>query len=68
MMKFTFNGRNITSPGQLSRELEKSVRAAVDHRIKSAAPPGVRLRKTSKGYVAEGSADNIERMMKRFDK
>jgi hypothetical protein len=67
-MKLTFNGRTITSPGQLSRELEKSVHAAVDRQIKAAAPAGVRVRKTSQGYVAEGSSDAIERMVKRLAK
>lgn len=67
-MKMTVNGKHITSAGQLSRELEKSLRQAVDRQIKAAAPPGVTVRKTSRGYIAEGTPDAIERMVKRFEK
>lgn len=67
-MKLTFNGKSMTSPGQFGRELEKSVLAAVDRQIKSAAPPGVRLKKTPHGFVAEGDADDIQRMIKRLGK
>lgn len=67
-MKMTFNGKTLTSSSQLSRELEKSVLSAVDRQIKAAAPTGVRVRKTSQGYVAEGDAGAIERMVKRLGK
>jgi len=68
MVRLTFNGRPITSQGQLRREFEKSMMAAVDRHIRSAVPSGVRLTKTSKGYNAEGSASAIERMVKRLGK
>ncbi|MEG8220283.1 hypothetical protein OSJ57_06545 [Sphingomonas sp. HH69] len=67
-MKLTFNGKNLTSPGQLSRELEKSVLAAVDRQIKAAAPAGVKVKRTSQGYVAEGDAASIQKMAKRLGK
>lgn len=67
-MKLTFNGKSMTSLGQLSGELEKSVAGAVDRHVKSAAPPGVRVRKTPSGYIAEGDADDIQRMVRRLGK
>ncbi|WP_129586329.1 hypothetical protein [Sphingomonas montana] len=67
-MKLTFNGKNITSSGQLGREFEKSVRLAMDAQVKAAAPPGVKVRKTSQGYVAEGDANAIEKMADRLGK
>jgi hypothetical protein len=67
-MKLTFNGKAMTSPGQFSRELEKTIRATVDQHVKSAAPPGVKLRKTREGYIAEGDADDIQKMVKRLGK
>lgn len=68
MIRLTFNGRPITSQGQLRREFEKSMLAAVDRHVRSAVPPGVKLTKTSKGYKAEGDATAIERMVRRLSK
>lgn len=65
-MKLTFNGKRITSSGQLSRELEKSLVAAVDRQVRMAAPSGVRVKKTATGYVAEGDEKSIQKMMKRL--
>jgi hypothetical protein len=67
-MKMTFNGKRITSSGQLSREFEKSITAAVDRRVRTAAPPGVRVKKTPTGYVAEGDEKGIQRMLKRLER
>lgn len=66
MVKMTFNGRTITSGAQLAREFEKSIHQHVEKTIRRAAPPGVRVIKTSDGYKAEGNADEIERMVKRL--
>lgn len=65
-MKLTFNGKRLTSPGQLSRELEKSILAAADRQIRAAAPAGVKIKKTSDGYIAEGDRAAVERMVKRL--
>jgi hypothetical protein len=65
-MKLTFNGRTVTSQGQLKRELEKSVRDAVDRHVRAAAPPGVKVQKTSTGYLAEGDESEVKRMIKRL--
>lgn len=68
MMKMTFDGRSISSSGQLKRELERSVMDYVDKLVRRAAPPGVRVTKTRDGYKAEGSANDIERMVKRLER
>ncbi|MES2288806.1 MAG: hypothetical protein V4530_03640 [Pseudomonadota bacterium] len=67
-MKITYNGKRIISPGQFGRDLKKSVLAAVDKQIRSAAPPGVKVRKTPDGYLAQGDAKALERMVKRLGK
>ena len=66
MVKLTFNGKPITSSSQFRREFEKAAKGAIDRHVRSAAPPGVRVRKTSKGYTAEGREADIERMVKRL--
>ena len=65
-LKMKYNGRTITSASQLEREMRKSINDHVEKTIRRAAGPGVHLRKTATGYVAEGSADQIERMQKRL--
>lgn len=67
-MKLKFNGKNISSRGQLSRELQKSFTAEIERQIKAATPAGVTVRKSTKGYVAKGDADLIERMVNRLQK
>ncbi len=64
--KMKYNGRTVTSSSQLEREVSKSLNNHVEKAIRSAAGPGVSLRKTSSGYVAEGTAEQIERMHKRL--
>ncbi|MFN3857311.1 MAG: hypothetical protein ACK4RV_06125 [Caulobacter sp.] len=66
MIKMTFNGRRITSSSQLKRELERSFDKAIERHVRSAAPPSVRLRKTPEGFIAEGSEDEISRMVRRL--
>jgi len=66
-MKITFNGKPVR-PGQLGRELEKSMLAAVEKQIKGAAPTGVRVRRTANGYEAEGDKAQIDRMIDRLSK
>lgn len=64
MMKY--NGRTIRSASQLSREIKKDMEKHVEASLRRAADPGVRLRKTSGGYVAEGTPEQISRMSKRL--
>lgn len=65
-MAILFNGRRMTSGSQLQREFKKSLETAVEKKIKAAAPAGVRVRKASKGFEAEGEADAIQRMVRRL--
>jgi len=60
----TFNGKRIALSSQLRREFEKSI----ETQVRRAAPPGVRVTKTAKGFEAKGSADAMARMVKRLGK
>lgn len=60
------NGRTVTSPGQIGRELQKAAEKQIDEAMKRAAGPGVRVRKTRDGYVAEGPEAQIEAMARRL--
>jgi hypothetical protein len=59
----SFNGKTITSSSQLKRELERAARKAMDDQVRRAAPPGVRVSKTAKGYKVGGPEAGVERMM-----
>jgi len=61
-----FNGKKITSSSQLKREFELAARKAMDNQVRRAAPPGVRVSKTAKGYKIEGPEATVERMMKKL--
>jgi hypothetical protein len=61
-----FNGRKTTSAAQLQRELMRSVEKHVEDSLKKAAGPGVRMKKTHKGYSFEGSPEQIEHMKKQL--
>lgn len=63
-MKFEMkiNGRKVTSASQIERELTKAAEHAVEESIRKAAGPGVRIKKTREGYIAEGSPDQIDRL------
>jgi hypothetical protein len=61
-IEMRFNGRKITSAAQLQRELTKAAERAVEDGIRKAAGPGVRIKKTRDGYIAEGSPDQIDRL------
>lgn len=65
-MEMRFNGKKITSGSQLQRELTKAVEKHVETTVKRAAGPGVRLKKVAGGFVAEGDADDIERLRRRL--
>lgn len=65
-MEMRFNGKKITSGNQLQRELTKAVEKHTETALKKAAGPGVRLKKVAGGFVAEGGADNIERLRRRL--
>jgi hypothetical protein len=63
-MKFEMkiNGRKVMSASQIKRELTKAAEHAVEESIRKAAGPGVRIKKTREGYIAEGSPDQIDRL------
>ncbi len=67
-MKFEMkiNGRKVTSTSQIERELTKAAEHAVEESIRKAAGPGVRIKKTREGYIAEGSPDQIDRLTRRL--
>lgn len=67
-MKFEMkiNGRKVTSASQIERELTKAAERAVEDGIRKAAGPGVRIKKTREGYIAEGSPDQIDRLTRRI--
>lgn len=60
------NGRCVTSAAQLERELTKAAEKATETALRRAAGPGVRIKKTREGYLAEGSQDQIERLSRRL--
>jgi len=62
----TFNGKKITSSGQLKREFQLAARKALDESVKRAAPPGVRVTKARGGYKVQGPQKAVERMMKKL--
>lgn len=70
MIKFEmkFNGKRITSGNQLGREMKKSVDRHVERSLRKAAGPSVHLKKTSSGYVAEGTPEAIDRMKQRLSR
>ena len=65
-IEMTINGRKITSASQIERELTRAAERAVEDSIRKAAGPGVRIKKTRDGYVAEGSPDQIDRLARRL--
>ena len=67
-MKFEMkiNGHKVTSASQIERELTKAAEHAVEESIRKAAGPGVRIKKTREGYIAEGSPDQIDRLTRRL--
>ena len=65
-MEMRFNGKKITSGTQLQRELTKVVERHTEVALRRAAGPGVRLEKVEGGFVAEGDADDIERLRRRL--
>lgn len=65
-MEMRVNGREVTSATQLERELKRSIEGHVHDRLKKAAGPGIRLKTTRDGYLAEGAPEQIERMKLRL--
>lgn len=67
-MKFEMkiNGRKVTSDSQIKRELTKAVEKHAETALRRAAGPSVRLKKVASGFVAEGDADDIERLRRRI--
>ncbi|MBC6442640.1 MAG: hypothetical protein GDA53_05850 [Rhodobacteraceae bacterium] len=66
MAYLEINGRKITSDAQLRWALTHSVEKRTEDILRKAAGPGVRMKKTRKGYTFEGSPEQIERMKKRL--
>ena len=65
-LEMKINGRKVTSASQIKRELTKAVEKHAETTLKRAAGPGVRLKKVAGGFVAEGDADDIERLRRRL--
>lgn len=65
-MEMRLNGKKITSGSQLQRELTKAVEKHAETSLKRAAGPGVRVKKVTGGFVAEGDAADIERLRRRL--
>ncbi len=61
-----FNGKSVTSSSQLKRELEKATRQAFDDHVRRAAPSGVRVSKTFRGYKVEGPEAKVKLTMKKL--
>lgn len=65
-IEMKINGRKVTSASQIERELKKAADKAVESGLRRAAGPGVSIRKTAQGYVAEGTQDRIDNMVRRL--
>lgn len=65
-IEMKINGRKVTSASQIERELKKAADKAVERGLRRAAGPGVAIRKTAQGYVAEGTQDRIDNMVRRL--
>ena len=65
-MEMKFNGKKITSSGQLEREFKKSINNHVENEIHRVAGAGTKVRKTRNGILVEGTPQQIERMRKRL--
>lgn len=65
-IEMKINGRAVTSTSQIQRELKKAAEGAVESGLRRAAGPGVRIKKTSEGYVAEGTQARIDHLVRRL--
>jgi len=65
-MEMRFNGKKITSGDALTRELTRAIEQRAEAALRRAAGPGVRLRKTAGGFVAEGREESIAALRKRL--
>lgn len=65
-IEMKINGRRVTSASQIERELKKAADKAVESGLRQAAGPGVTIRKTSQGYVAEGTQNRIDNIVRRL--
>jgi hypothetical protein len=65
-IEMKINGRRVTSASQIKRELKKAVGKAVENGLRRAAGPGVTIKKTSQGYVAEGTQNRIDNLVRRL--
>lgn len=65
-IEMKINGRAVTSTSQIQRELKKAAESAVESGLRRAAGPSVRIKKTSEGYVAEGTQASIDSLVRRL--
>ena len=65
-IEIKMDGRKATSGSQIERELIKAAERALEGSIRKAAGPGVRIKKTRDGYVAEGTPEQIGRLTRQL--
>lgn len=65
-IEMKINGRRVTSSSQIQRELKKAAEGAVESGLRQAAGPGVRIKKPSAGYIAEGTRARIDNLVSRL--
>ena len=65
-IEMKINGRKVTSASQIKSELQKAADKAVESGLRRVAGPGVTIKKTAQGYVAEGAQDRIDSLVRRL--
>ncbi|MCE6950124.1 hypothetical protein LAZ29_04220 [Cereibacter sphaeroides] len=65
-IEIKMDGRKATSGNQIERELIKAAERALEGSIRKAAGPGVKIKKTRDGYVAEGTPEKIDRLTRQL--
>ncbi|MCE6957969.1 hypothetical protein LAZ40_02715 [Cereibacter sphaeroides] len=65
-IEIKMDGRKATSGNQIERELIKAAERALEDSIRKAAGPGVKIKKTRDGYVAEGTPEQIDRLTRQL--
>lgn len=65
-IEIKMDGRKATSGSQIERELIKAAERALEDSIRKAAGPGVKIKKTRDGYVAEGTPEQIDRLTRQL--
>lgn len=65
-VKMKFNGKQVTNSRQLEREMKKCMEREMESSLRRAARGTVRIKKTSKGFIAEGTPEQLERFNRRL--